>query len=107
MLEALTAAVRRSLHEVARALNGDRKGSEVPPVFVLSVVLDSNRWVGRAALSLQRVGASLHKTASQAYRASACLLHRICWWQHACWDASRQALIIEGRVQGKQHEAES
>lgn len=47
MLEALTGAVRRSLHEVVRALVGEKKGAEVPPVFVLSVVLENNsRWVG-------------------------------------------------------------
>ena len=48
MLEALTACVRRSLHEVARALAGEHRGAEVSPVFVLSIILDTNgRWVGR------------------------------------------------------------
>ena len=47
LLEALTACVRRSVHEVARALAGEHKGAEVSPVFVLNVILDTNgRWVG-------------------------------------------------------------
>ena len=47
LLEALTACVRRSLHEMARALSGEHKGGEVSPVFVLSIILDTNgRWVG-------------------------------------------------------------
>ena len=52
MLEALTAAVRRSLHEVVRALVGEKKGAEVPPVFVLQVVLETNDRCG----GLGRVG---------------------------------------------------
>lgn len=47
LLDALTACVRRSLHEVARALQGDHKGAELSPVFVLGVILDTNgRWAG-------------------------------------------------------------
>lgn len=47
LAEALTACVRRSLHEVARALQGEHRGAGVSPVFVVSVVLDTNsRWVG-------------------------------------------------------------
>lgn len=47
LLEALAACVRRSLHEVARALQGEHKGAELSPVFVLLVVLDTNsRWEG-------------------------------------------------------------
>ena len=41
LLDALTTCVRRSLHEVARLLQGDGK-AEAAPVFVLSVVLDTN-----------------------------------------------------------------
>jgi hypothetical protein len=42
LLEALTACVRRSLHQVVRLLQGEHKGAEVPPAFVLSVILDTN-----------------------------------------------------------------
>lgn len=42
LLEALTTCVRRSLHEVARAVQGEHKGVELSPVFVLGVMLDTN-----------------------------------------------------------------
>jgi len=46
VLDALTACVRRGLYEVARALQGEHKAAEISPVFVLSVILDTNgRWV--------------------------------------------------------------
>lgn len=53
LLEALTACVRRSLHEVARALQGEHKGAELSPVFVLGVILDTN---GRCAGGGEREG---------------------------------------------------
>ena len=49
ILEAITVMVRRSLHEMARALQRERKASEVPPLFVLSLVLDTN--TGRVELN--------------------------------------------------------
>lgn len=53
LLEALTACVRRSVHEVARALAGEHKGAEVSPVFVLNIILDTNgRWVGRVTVGV-------------------------------------------------------
>lgn len=47
LLDALTACVRRSLGEMARALAGDQRGggaaaAEVSPVLTLSVILDTN-----------------------------------------------------------------
>lgn len=46
LLEALTACLRRSLHEVARVLQGDSKRADaVSPTLALSVILDTNgRW---------------------------------------------------------------
>lgn len=49
VLEALTACVRRSLGEVAHALQGSHCSAEVSPVFVVSTILDTN---GRHALLL-------------------------------------------------------
>lgn len=68
LLEALTACVRRSLLEVARALQGGEQrggggggaggaGAEVSPVFVLNVILDTNgRQVGGAGLLQSQQG---------------------------------------------------
>lgn len=56
LLEALTACVRRSLHEVARALQGEHKSAELSPVFVLGVILDTN---GRCAGGGEREGSCM------------------------------------------------
>ncbi|GAB4820450.1 hypothetical protein N2152v2_007496 [Parachlorella kessleri] len=69
VLEALTACVRRSLTEVVRALNGDKKGVEVPPVFVMQVVLESNNRVElKPALQV------LFDTVSGVCKRAVCLL---------------------------------
>ncbi|KAL4458111.1 hypothetical protein ABPG75_012976 [Micractinium tetrahymenae] len=68
LLDALTACVRRSLHEVARALQGEHRGAEVSPVFVLSVVLDTNSRV-ELKPTLQQLYDTVHATCKGAVAA--------------------------------------
>lgn len=74
LLDALTACIRRSLHEVARVLQGEHKAAEVPPLFVLNVVLDTNgRQVPQHATAFSRAGLRCCSWACHVFRPSACL----------------------------------
>lgn len=68
LLEALTACVRRSLHEVAGALQGEQRGAEASPVFVLTVVLDTNMRV-ELRPTLQQLYAAVLATCNGAVAA--------------------------------------
>ena len=82
LLEGLTACVRRSLHEVARALQGEHKGTELSPVFVLGVYLDTGngRWgrAGSKPSGVGRQGAAVGSGSRAGWRCGLHLLPRQC-----------------------------
>lgn len=91
LLEAAAALVRRSLHELARALGGERGrgGSEAPPLFQLALALDSSTGSVELTPPLQALLETVHSVGKGAVSVLAALPRLPADALAACAEAQR------------------